>query len=350
MRMPSPRLWAPPAVAGAVGVAVLGVLVANGTVDWIAGVQLLALWGLALAVGLLLLVVRRISRNMDRLGRRLEKYHKSAASEGGIAQRLESMHRMLRLVRDNDVPSLHADARQLGSKLMEEQRGRFDRLTKHVTEQGRRDYQQQVAERELREFIAPDRFMPALRGWAASPDVLCVLVEKIRERRPGLVVECGSGASSVWLGLALRRVGEGRLVALEHDERYAELSRDLVAAHGLSDVVEVRYAPLRPWSPKDPEGEEEAQSQPWYDLDAIADLTDIDLLFVDGPPGGTARLARYPAGPVLLPRCSPRAVVVLDDTVRTAEQETSDRWLADHPGFDRVKVETEKGTHVLTRK
>ncbi|RCV52648.1 methyltransferase [Marinitenerispora sediminis] len=262
------------------------------------------------------------------------------------------MNRMLRLVRDNDVPSLHADARKLGARLVEEQRGRFDRLTAHVTDQGRRDYQQQVAERELRDFVDPDRFMPALRGWAASPDVLCLLVEKIRERRPGLVVECGSGASSVWLGHALRRVGEGRLVALEHDERYAELSRDLVAAHGLADLVEVRYAPLRPWPPArdDAQAADERERQPWYDLDAIADLTGIDLLFVDGPPGGTAPLARYPAGPVLLPRCSPRAVVLLDDTIRKAEQETSDRWLADHPEFERVTVATEKGTHILTRK
>ncbi len=90
-------------------------------------------------------------------------------------------------------------------------------------------------------------------------------MEALLELRPGLVVECGSGSSSVWLGHVLRRLGHGRYVALEHDERYAEVSRTEVARHGLSDVVEVRHAPLLPVTV---DGEE----QPWYDPAAFADL------------------------------------------------------------------------------
>ena len=92
---------------------------------------------------------------------------------------------------------------------------------------------------------------------------------------------------------ALRRAGRGRLVALEHDARYAELSRALVTAHGLDDVVEVRLTPLI----DQPVG---GATQRWYDTTALDDLDGIGELFVDGPPGETVPSARYPAIPLLL--------------------------------------------------
>ena len=60
--------------------------------------------------------------------------------------------------------------------------------------------------------------LPSTRGWAASPDLLLVLVDLMITERPSLVVECGSGASTLWLALAMRRFKiDGRIVALDHD-------------------------------------------------------------------------------------------------------------------------------------
>lgn len=331
--MPTPRArtWAPPVAVFAAGAAVLVVLSAAAVLTWAAAVHLAAVWAVLVGIGVLLATARRI---LHRLG---------ALSRLGVLE--QALARI-----EEELPVLREQTRALGERLEEQQRAGVDRVTGHVTAQGRRDYAQVTSWQELREFVRPGPFMPALRDWAASPDVLCLLVEQIRRREPKLVVECGSGASSVWLGYALRRVGEGRLVALEHDERYAALSRDLVAAHGLDDIVEVRSAPLRDWTPQDSDTGAETATQPWYDLDVLGDLVDIDLLFVDGPPARTAPEARYPAGPVLLPRCAPGAVVLLDDTVRAAERRTSDRWLAAHPGFERTTAATEKGTHLLIRR
>jgi predicted O-methyltransferase YrrM len=254
-----------------------------------------------------------------------------------VSMKLNDVSQTLHHVREEELPKLERS-------LIESQERSSRAAGKNIAMQGYRDYEQQVAWHQLHDILRPDHYMPALRRWAASPDCLCLLVEAIRERRPTLAVECGSGASSVWLGLALRRFGGGRLVSIEHDKQYADTVRELVAAFDLSDLVEVRHAPLRDWTPDDG-----GTSQPWYDTDSISDLFDIDLLFVDGPPGKTAPNGRYPAGPVLLPRCSATCVVVLDDAARTDELAISNRWLEAFPDFSRSVVDTEKGTHVFVR-
>ncbi|MEV6984241.1 class I SAM-dependent methyltransferase [Sphaerisporangium sp. NPDC051017] len=207
----------------------------------------------------------------------------------------------------------------------------------------RQNYAQLEALIDIRALLQPRAPMPRLRGWAASPDVLRLLVERIAADPAEIVVECGSGASTVWLGYAAQRFGGGRVIALEHDERFAESSRDLVLAHGLQDVVEVRHAPLTSWTA------DGGETIPWYDTRALDDLTGIGLVFVDGPPGATAPMARYPALPVLLPRCAPDAWFVLDDADRPAEREAADRWLREFPELTGSAHPAEKGAMVLRR-
>ncbi|MBS3748021.1 MAG: hypothetical protein KGY49_13355, partial [Wenzhouxiangellaceae bacterium] len=45
--------------------------------------------------------------------------------------------------------------------------------------------------------------LPAPEGWAASSDVLSLLIDMIRKKRPEVVVELGSGISTVVLAAAL---------------------------------------------------------------------------------------------------------------------------------------------------
>jgi predicted O-methyltransferase YrrM len=133
------------------------------------------------------------------------------------------------------------------------------------------------------------------------------------------VVECGSGSSTVWLAAACRERGRGRVVALEHDPDYGEQTGAALAANGLTDHAEVRVAGLEPL-------ELDGETFQWYARGAWSDLTGIDLLFVDGPPGATGPHARYPALPVFAPGLQDDAVVVLDDTVRAEEAEILRRW------------------------
>lgn len=333
------------ALGAVVGVAVLAVpvaLAALGLVGWIDAATLVLLGALGGAVAVLalgLLFLRRTVNGLSGAVSTALDTHSRRVNETLGRDRLEAAHALdgvqerLAHLRDHSLPKLSRE------------------ITHAVTVQGRNDYEQQVAWTELRAHLDAPTFMPPLRGWAASPDVMRLLVRDIDRRRPALVVECGSGSSSVWIGYALRRAGAGRLVAVEHDARYAELSRALVASHGLEDVVEVRTAPLTAYTPEDgPAAEAEGDAdRRWYDTSVLADLEGIGLLFVDGPPEATGSQARYPAVPVLLPRCAEDAVIVLDDASRADERALGDRWLAEHPDLRRTEEAAEKGAHVFTR-
>ncbi len=350
------RLWGALTGAAAGGVLLCGGFAVAGALTWASASQLAGLWILGLGMVGIGVLLRRVTIQIRQLNQVLEWHIRQSTGAmvrdrgellermGALADRVADTGATLDRVRDHDLRALGSDVVQ---RVEDRQERRFARLADHVTRQGRHDYEQQVAWQELREYARPGPFMPALRGWAASPDVLRLVVATLRANPPKLVVECGSGASSVWLGYALRRSGGGRLVALEHDERYADLTRRMVAEHHLADTVEVRHAPMRDWVPDDLDSPNPS-GQPWYDPDALADLADIDLLFVDGPPHFTAVEARYPAGPVLLPRCSADAVIVLDDTTRPDEQAVIGRWLAANPGLVCEEMPAEKGAHVFT--
>lgn len=166
-------------------------------------------------------------------------------------------------------------------------------------------------------------------SWAITPELALVLVREILARRPGLVVECGSGASTLICGYALEKAwgGEGgRLISLEHDPRYWEETCRAIAVHDLARVVEVVSAPLVEWSIG-------GQTWRWYDLERVRNLDrPIDLLFVDGPPGHVQPRSRYPAVPLLREHLAPDAVIILDDVNRDDEQAVLAMWLRELPG------------------
>ena len=51
--------------------------------------------------------------------------------------------------------------------------------------------------------------IPPMGGWAASADVVSVLVGELLRIRPRLVVECGSGVSTLWTALAIEQLRSG---------------------------------------------------------------------------------------------------------------------------------------------
>lgn len=166
--------------------------------------------------------------------------------------------------------------------------------------------------------FTPRAPMPSSGGFALNPIDLLDLLQLIRTRKPKLVLELGSGTSTVWIAYALEAIG-GRLVSLDHDPGYAEKTRAALAAHRLDKVAEVRDAPLRPVLL-------DGRSFPWYDTDALADLREVDLLLIDGPPEKTGPDARYPAMSVLEERLADTATVVFDDAHRQDEQAALRRW------------------------
>lgn len=189
--------------------------------------------------------------------------------------------------------------------------------------------------------IEPDRAFPPMHGWAAGADLIRYLYREVAEFGRSSALECGSGTTTVILAYAFRARGEGRLVSLEHDPRFAAATRKLLDERGLSEWAEVVDAPLtevgvgeRTWR--------------WYDLERIP-KGPFDLLLVDGPPASVGPEARYPAVPLLIDRLTDDALVVLDDTRRADERAIGERWAEEHEGFALQSLNHDHGTLVLKR-
>jgi predicted O-methyltransferase YrrM len=180
----------------------------------------------------------------------------------------------------------------------------------------------------LHELVAIKGETPAHAPWVAQPETVLALVGYVRELPDDAVVlDIGSGLSTVWLGLAAQQQGRGiRVVALEHDPEFAVNTRAALARQGLLDFVDLREAPL--------EGViVEGEKYAWYAASTYQGLENVGLVFVDGPPGSTGDGARFPALPLLASSLIDGALLVLDDTNRSEERAIIKRWIAD-PGLD----------------
>jgi predicted O-methyltransferase YrrM len=192
----------------------------------------------------------------------------------------------------------------------------------------------------LRDALALEHPLPPTRPWAVAPDLLLELVRIIDRSRPTSVLELGSGVSTIVMAARLKALGQGRLVALEHEPRFAEETRRNLALQGLEGVARVLDSPLG----KVRIGKGDWR---WYQLPAEGLPASVELLLVDGPPGATGPLARYPALPQLAPRLAPGATIVLDDADRPDERETTRRWQAERPGLSVQHLPLESGAVVL---
>jgi predicted O-methyltransferase YrrM len=202
-------------------------------------------------------------------------------------------------------------------------------------------YDQLAALQGLYLELGVDRALPLSRGWAASPDFLVRVRERLLRRRPMVVVECGSGISTVVTALTLREIGGGHVYSLEHSPEHARATRGELEKHGVQAFATVLDAPLEPQSI-------DGGQWTWYATRGLP-AGAIDMLVIDGPPKRTGKLARWPAGPLLFPRLSPGAVVLLDDAARPDEQEIVRRWRAANPGFAFADLWCEKGCIELVR-
>ena len=217
-------------------------------------------------------------------------------------------------------------------------------LEKELKKEIRQTFRQLEALQNLSAVLPANDVLPATRVWAASPDLLLVLVDLVIDERPSLVVECGSGASTLWLALAMRRFGiDGRIIALDHDPVFGDKTRGLLARHDVADLAEVRDAPLESFSLN-------GETYSWYARRAWEDLKGIDLLFIDGPPAVTGQQARYPALPLLAGSLSPVATAVLDDLIVPDMQKVLRLWLDAYPDFDSEMLALEKQAAVLRRR
>ena len=183
---------------------------------------------------------------------------------------------------------------------------------------------------QLLDFKSP---IPPTRSWAASPDLLLTITEIIRKYRPGLVVELGSGVST----LVAAKAGARKVVSIDNSDEFGGKTISLLKDHKVRGV-DVRIAPLQPY----------ANGFTWYDTSMIKDLKKIDLLIVDGPPGSKNPEARYPALAEFKDKLSSKAVIIIDDVHREGERKLAEDFAKGMPNHQLVILDHEKGTAVIS--
>jgi predicted O-methyltransferase YrrM len=170
------------------------------------------------------------------------------------------------------------------------------------------------------------------QGFEVPGEMAAFLYHLVRRHRPKLVLELGSGSSTVLLAASVRANGFGRVVSIEHDPGYRDRTAQFLRQTELSDRVDLIEAPLVEQCFGD-------LTLNWYDLaPLLRTLSEkIDFLFVDGPPGKTQPLSRYPALPALGRHLAAQALILVDDGRREDEARMVDLWR----DLDGVSFDTE---------
>lgn len=189
--------------------------------------------------------------------------------------------------------------------------------------------------------------LPPLRGWACSPDVLLRLHTHIIEAKPKVVVEFGSGASTLVIADALSQNGIGTLISIDHSEHYSAQTVTELKRSCLQRWVDIRVGALELWDEEHLNPEGGSKPPLWYPRSILQDIESIDLIWVDGPPGNICPYSRYPALPSLSTQLSENIEVWMDDTIRQVEKDICEDWSKKY-GFDIEYYDLEKGLGVLT--
>lgn len=257
---------------------------------------------------------------------------------------------------NNDFSSLHLllqkeiayGANSLEREVIKGNKGNLTLLTQNMIKVQNRIYSQLESLSWLQRRLLSKTQLPPLRGWASSPDVLLYLHTHIMQTKPKVVVEFGSGASTLVIADALSQNGEGMLFSIEHSDDYGAQTLFQLKQNCLTNWVDLRISGLVPWDAEHLNPEDASKPSLWYPTSLLADIESVDLIWVDGPPGNTCPYSRYPALPALSNQLSESAEVWMDDTIRQVEKDICEDW-AQKYGFDLEYTTLEKGLGRLTR-
>lgn len=184
----------------------------------------------------------------------------------------------------------------------------------------------------LRERAPKIGVSPPMTRFSMEPSAILAVVENVVETGPGLIVELGSGASTIWIAGALAHLGRGRLISYDHDPHYLSQTKAWLRANGLEDWVDLRLAEIKPRILED--GAEVC----WYDIAQHEVEEGIEILLVDGPPQGIGTAARLPALQHFRSRFAVGARIFVDDATRGEEKSMVEQWRGSEPRLSKPRV------------
>ncbi len=295
-------------------------LAATVVIVALVGAMRLAVAGLAVMLLAVVLVLLDLRRRMGAMAQRMKRdsldrsrHEPRPAGPGDQAGRIDAMNR--RLIAAIESGRLEA----------------IDRHDEMLTALRKWRSSEQLATTEPGSHAA---------GRTVQVDGLLGVVDLVQRMSPALVVELGSGASSVWLGYALRRSGGGAMVSIDHDDNRAEVTRAAVESHELSRVVAVRTAAVA-------DVNVDGRALAWYNARSLDDLGEIDMLVVDRLASPNDPDVRPAAVPVLADRLADNALIIVDDAHSPAGVEIVETWMRAVPGLENVTSGPDANPSVL---
>ena len=229
------------------------------------------------------------------------------------------------------IRSLRALHRKVNTRIARE----ISASTKELKAEVWQSFRQSEAMQQLLSLLKFSAPVPPTRSWAASPDLLLTLAQLVRTHNPKLVVELGSGVST----LVVAKAGAKKVISIDNSAEFAGKTREVLKEHKVRGV-EIRVAELKA----------HISGVDWYDTNVIKDLKRIDLLIVDGPPGSKNPQARMPARAEFIAKLSPKAIIVIDDVNRDGERKLAEAFAKALPNHILTIYPHEKGTAVISPK
>jgi predicted O-methyltransferase YrrM len=177
---------------------------------------------------------------------------------------------------------------------------------------------------------------------AITPETLSLVQHLAAHVRGPRILELGSGVSTLLMAQSLRRAGEGHILSLDDDARWAAQTEATIAREKLGSFARVVVAPLV-------KVEAGGRQSSWYDISSIEAEARFDLIIVDGPPAWRGdELVRLPALYQLRKHLSDQGLLVLDDAARGGEREVARRWRHDFPDLHFKMLNVGRGLFVVS--
>ncbi|MCA9365082.1 MAG: class I SAM-dependent methyltransferase, partial [Candidatus Moranbacteria bacterium] len=182
-------------------------------------------------------------------------------------------------------------------------------------------------------------------GWAISEDILYDVLQFCLLKEPKVVLDLGSGTSTIVLGEYAKRMKrkgvDVKIISVDSNKEWLEDTKSLLIKIHSEDHVKLVYAPIV-----------QTKHGHYYDPEKIIEILEekIECIVVDGPPGSTQEQARYPVMPFFENMISKDGVIFLDDGKRKDEKEIVERWLENFPEWKSEYRKYMKGGFILYRK
>ncbi len=166
--------------------------------------------------------------------------------------------------------------------------------------------------------VMPEKSYFPVTGFSIQPITLVHLINDLIVNDRSSIIEFGGGLSTLCIAKAIKlNDKEAQFITVDSDLDWIKLLKQLLKKEGLSDYVNLIYAPLisSDWGLTD--------NYQWYSVKHLEDNIEklkFDMIIVDGPKGANSKYSRHGALPFVKKYLAEDYLVCLDDTDRFEEQ------------------------------